>query len=181
MPIIMVIIGAVIGGLFEFVYQLIQSKGDLSQINLAKIGVAIAVGGITAACGPIVGALITGVGNVAMEMLGGTTDIWKLSASFGVGVLASFIGFGIGKAVTKIGGKIKINKLSLKSSNSIKKTILRTIEVSGRDRNSIKNIVWAKTNYGLLSDELIGKNIPQAFNSTFVGISSYGAMGLIYE
>ena len=53
-------------------------------------------------------------------------------------------------------------------------------ERGGADRNAIKNLSWAVKKYKNLPSALLGRNIPQAFNSFAVGIYGYGTMGAIY-
>ena len=175
-----IVAGAVIGGLFELCAQLIANEGDITDINWKKVGIATAVGGITAACGPVVGALISGAGNIAMELASGTTDLAKIGISFAVGFGASFAGYGVGKIAQKIGGKIAVNHLAKQGPGKIKSTITKLIDVAGKDRNKIKNLTWAVSNYPQIPKALIGKTIPQIFNSLAVGVSGYGTMGAIY-
>ena len=177
-----VVAGALIGAAFEFGSQMISNGGNLSKINWAKVGIATAVGGVTALCGPISGALISGAGNVAMELAGGTTDVAKLGVSFAVGAGASLVGYGAGKVAQKIGGKIAVNNLAKKSPGQIKRVVNKVIDVAGRDRNKIKDLTWTMSQraYEHLPDALIGKTVPQVFNSTAVGVSGYGTMGAIY-
>ena len=73
-----------------------------------------------------------------------------------------------------------VKSLAKKSSGVIKKMVLSKISVKGADRNAIKNIFWAVNRYPNLPKALLGKNIPQTFNSFAVGISGYGTMGAIY-
>ena len=54
------------------------------------------------------------------------------------------------------------------------------MDVKGSDRNAIKNLSWAVENYKELPSALLGKNIPQLFNSISGGIFGYGTMGAIY-
>ena len=51
-----------------------------------------------------------------------------------------------------------------------------------KDRNMIKNLSWAVSQgaYKKLGETLLGKAIPQAFNSFAVGVSGYGTMGALY-
>lgn len=161
---------------------MISNGGSFSEINWTKVGIATVVGGVTALCGPASGAIISGVGNVAMELAGGTTDAAKLGVSFIVGAGASVVGYGLGKAAQKIGGKMAVNSLSKKSPGQIKRVVNKVIDVAGRDRNKVKNLSWAlsQSAYSHLPDALIGKTIPQVFNSIGVGVSGYGTMGAIY-
>ena len=177
-----VLIGAVLGGAFEIGAQLISNGGNFSDINWTKVGIATVVGGVTALCGPASGAIVSGVGNVAMELADGTTDVAKLGVSFAVGAGASVVGYGLGKAVQKIGGKIAVNSLSKKAPGQIKRVVNKVIDVAGRDRNRIKDLTWTLSQkaYSHLPDVLIGKSIPQIFNSIGVGVSGYGTMGAIY-
>ena len=179
-----IVVGAAIGGAFEIGSQLIANGGDFTSINWAKVGVATAVGGITSACGPGAGALITGLGNAAIELIDqqekGNKDINKVIVSFGIGVVSSLLGSGVGELTKKVGGAIKLHNLSKKSPGFIKATVLDTIEVAGKHRNAIKNLSWAQKAYPQLSEALLGKTIPQAFNSTIVGLAGYGTMGAVY-
>lgn len=175
-----VVAGAVLGGLFELGAQLIANEGTIADINWKKVGIATAVGGITAACGPIAGALISGAGNVAMELASGTTELTKIGISFAVGFGASLVGYGAGKVAKKIGGKIAVKNLAKQGPGRIKSTITKLVDISGKDRNQIKNLTWAVSNYPQIPNELIGKTIPQIFNSLAVGASGYGTMGAIY-
>ena len=179
-----IVVGAAIGGAFEIGSQLIANGGDFTSINWAKVGVATAVGGITSACGPVAGALITGLGNAVIELIDqqekGNKDINKVIVSFGTGVISSLLGSGVGGLTKKVGGAIKLHNLSKKSPGFIKATVLDTIEVAGKHRNAIKNLSWAKKVYPQLPGALLGKTIPQAFNSTIVGLAGYGTMGAVY-
>ena len=175
-----IVIGAIMGAAFEIGSQLIASQGDVSSLNFKKIGIAAAVGGITAACGPISGALISGFGNAAIELSGGDTTLDKVGVSFLVGVGASFVGYGAGKLATKIGGSAAIKNLAKESPGQIKRAVTSVIDVAGVDRNAIKNLDWAVKQYPHLPSAVLGKNIPQFFNSLAVGISGYGTMGGIY-
>lgn len=173
-----VVIGALIGGMFELGSQLISNGGNFSSVNWKKVGVATVVGGATALCGPIAGALVSGAGNVAMEVLDGKTDVVTLGTAFVVGAGSSLIGYGAGKLAQKIGGNIAIKNLAKKSPGQIKKIITSTIDVAGRDRNAIKNISWtlSQTAYKHLPIALVGKAIPQAVNSVISGVSNYMTM-----
>ncbi len=177
-----VVAGALIGGAFELGAQLISNGGDFSEVNWTKVGIATVVGGATALCGPISGAAVSGAGNVAMELADGTTDVGKLATSFAVGVGSSLIGSGVGHAVKKIGGKVAMKSLSKKSPGQIKKIVNAAIDVAGSDRNKVKNLTWTTSQeaYKHLPDALVGKTVPQIFNSIAVGISGYGTMGAIY-
>ena len=175
-------IGALVGGLFELGSQLISNDGDISDINWNKVAIATIVGGITAICGPVSGAIISGIGNVAMECVGGTSDATKLGASFLIGAGASMVGYGLGVLAKKVGGKIALNRLSKKTPGQIKQIVNKVIDVAGRDRNKVKNLSWAISQdaYKHLPYALVGKSIPQIFNSIGVGISGYGTMGVVY-
>ncbi len=70
----------------------------------------------------------------------------------------------------KIGGKITINSLKKQSASKIKNVITKIANVSGRNRNTIKNIDKALKLIPNLGDLLVGKTIPQIFNSSSVGI-----------
>ena len=177
-----VVAGAAIGGLFELGSQLISNGGDFTSVNWEKVGIATLVGGATALCGPASGAIVSGLGNVAMECAGGTTDGKKIAASFAIGVGSSLIGYGAGKLTQKIGGTIAIKHLSKKTPGQIKAVINSTIDVAGRDRNAVKNIAWtlSQESYKHLPDALIGKTIPQIANSVITGFSGYGSMGAVY-
>ena len=94
--------------------------------------------------------------------------------------VTSLVGSGVGELTKKVGGAIKLHNLSKKSPGFIKATVLDTIEVAGKHRNAIKNLSWAKTVYPQLPEALLGKTIPQAFNSTAVGLAGYGTMGAVY-
>ena len=117
-----------------------------------------------------------------MELTNETTDVAKLGVSFVIGAGASLVGYGAGKLAQKIGGKIAVNNLSKKSPGQIKRVVNKVIDVAGRDRNKIKDLAWTMSQkaYKHLPDVLIGKTVPQVFNSTAVGISGYGTMGVIY-
>ncbi len=173
-----VVIGALIGGAFELGSQLISNGGDFSSVNWEKVGVATVVGGATALCGPVAGAIVSGAGNVAMKAIDGETDIVKLGTAFAVGTGSSLIGYGAGKLAQKIGGNIAIKNLAKKSPGQIKRTITSTIEVAGRDRNAIINISWtlSRAAYEYLPTALVGKVIPRVFNSIIGGVTNYGAM-----
>ena len=175
-----VVIGAVVGAGFEIAAQLVANNGDFGSINWGKVGVATAVGGITTLTGPLLGAAISGAGNGAMEALSGTTSLSKVMTSIAVGAGASLIGTGVGEVTKKIGGKIVVKSLEKKGSTVIKNTVLSKISVKGTERNMVKNLTWAVKKYPKLPGALLGKNIPQTFNSLAVGISGYGTMGAIY-
>ena len=182
-----IIAGAIIGGAFEIGSQLISNGGDFSEINWLKVGIATVVGGISAACGPIPGALVSGVGNATIDAITqmdetGEIDFARTGVAFGIGAASSLIGYGVGKIAGKVGGNIKINNLSKHSPGTIKKVVLSTIDVAGKDRNAIKNLSWtvAQKAYSHLPNELIGRTIPQIFNSISVGVAGYGSMGAVY-
>ena len=174
-----VVIGAVIGAIFEFGSQVIANEG-IKDINLGKIAVAAVVGGVTALTGVTLGAIISGIGNGVMEIMSGIEDLVKIGTSMIVGVGASLIGTEVGTLCKKIGGKIAVNSLAKKNPGFIKKTVLSKINVKGCYRNKVKNLSWAVENYKNLPSLLIGKSIPQTFNSLAVGLSGYGTMGAIY-
>ena len=92
------------------------------------------------------------------------------------------LGSGIGTIAKKVGGKIAVKCLSKKSATQIKRIVTTTIDVAGKDRNMIKNLSWAVSQgaYKKLGETLLGKAIPQAFNSFAVGVSGYGTMGALY-
>ena len=115
-----------------------------------------------------------------MEALSGTTSLSKVMTSIAVGAGASLIGTGVGEVTKKIGGKIVVKSLEKKGSTVIKNTVLSKISVKGTERNMVKNFTWAVKKYPKLPGALLGKNIPQTFNSLAVGISGYGTMGAIY-
>ncbi len=177
-----VVVGATLGFAFEVASQLIANGGDFSNLNWLKVDIATVVGGITTLTGAGVGALISGVGNTFMELAGGTNNMQKLGLAFAVGVGASLIGSGIGKVAEKIGGKIAIKSLAKKTPGQIKHIVNKTIKVASKDRNMVKDLAWtlAQNSYKNLPKALIGKTIPQIFNSIGVGISGYGTMGGIY-
>ena len=162
-----VVIGAVLGAAFELGSQLHDNGGDLSSVNWTKVGIATAVGGASAACGPFVGAIISGVGNCLMAQQDGVKDKGEMRAAFIIGFGSSLIGAGIGECVTKIGGAIAIKQLSQQSGGTIKKVVTKAVEVAGADRNLIKKATSEA--FKKCSNEvgriLIGKAIPQVFNS----------------
>ncbi|MDD6213317.1 MAG: hypothetical protein PUB22_09300 [Clostridiales bacterium] len=173
-------IGAVIGGAFEIGSQLIANGGNLKDIHWGKVAVATAVGGITAITGATLGAAISGVGNGIMERMSGIKSELKIVTSIVVGAGASLVGSGIGKIVEIVGGKMAVKSLAKKSPGVIKKTVLSKINVKSAHRNAIKDLSWAVSNYKELPSALLGRSIPQVFNSLGVGISGYGTMGAIY-
>ena len=179
-----ILIGLGVAFAFEVSSQLIANGGDFTNLNWANIGIATAVGGITAACGPVSGAIVSGLGNVIMEGINqrkeGTKDYSKLAVAAFVGASASLIGSAFGAVAKKIGGKIAVNNLSKESPGIIKKTVLSFIKVPGNERNMVKNLSWTVAKYRNLPGLLVGKNIPQIFNSLAVGFSGYGIMGAIY-
>ena len=61
---------ALIGVGLELAGQLLSGK-SLSGVNWAKVGVSALSGGLTAAVGPVVGCLVSGATDVAMDALDG--------------------------------------------------------------------------------------------------------------
>jgi hypothetical protein len=136
------------------------------------------LGGASAALGPFSGALISGAGNSLMGAIDGTTNLKKLGTDFMIGAAASLVGSGIGKAAEKIGGKIAIKSLSKLSKTQLKSKIISKIpNLKGAQRNSIKSIAYLANNY---SDKLIGKTMPQIFNSSTGSALGYGLQRLLY-
>lgn len=87
----------------------------------------------------------------------------------------------MGTAAKKLGGEIALNSLSKKAPGTIKKVVTELIDVAGKDRNAIKNLTWAvqQNAYKNLPDLLIGKTIPQIFNSIAGCCFGYGTTGVI--
>lgn len=61
------------------------------------------VGGVTALCGPVSGAIITGIGSGLMEVAEGETNPEKIVVSMAVGAGSSLLGSAAGKLTQKIG------------------------------------------------------------------------------
>ena len=78
-----------------------------------------------------------------------------------------------------IGGKIKLNNLHKKSPRAMQESILKVVDVAGRDRNSIKNLSKA-LEIKELPKKILGKNIPQIFNSISSSTFGYIMTGALY-
>ena len=165
--------GAVIGGGFELANQLLSGK-SLSELNWAKIGIATASGGLTAALGPLSGAFVSGLTNVALDAIDGKCGA-TLMRSFASGAAISLIGSGIGKATEKIGGKIAVKQLSKLSKSKVKSKITNLYpSISGKERNAVKNISYLTRNYKDVGSRLLGKTIPTVFSQTSEGLIGIG-------
>lgn len=165
--------GAVIGGGFEIANQLLSGK-SLSELNWAKIGIATASGGLTAALGPLSGAFVSGLTNVALDAIDGKRGA-TLMRSFASGAAISLIGSGIGKATEKIGGKIAVKQLSKLSKSKVKSKITHLYpSISGKERNAVKNISYLTRNYKDVGSRLLGKTIPTVFSQTSEGLIGIG-------
>ena len=161
-----IVAGAAISGVGEIAGQLI-SGASFSEINWTNVGIATISGGITSACGPVLGAFISGTTNLIVDVIDGERDGRNLAKSFAVGAGASLIGSGAGKIVEKIGGKIAVNQLSKMSSREIKTTINSLYNISGANRNLAKNVSWVASEYSNLGSKLLGDTIPTAFGQFF--------------
>ena len=94
-----IIAGVIIGGGLELAGQLLSGK-SLSEVNWAKVGVSAVSGGLTAAVGPVVGCLISGATDVAMDALDGKINsIEDAVKSFACGATKAVVSYGVGTAV----------------------------------------------------------------------------------
>ena len=153
-----IVAGAAIGGLFELGSQLLAGE----EVNLQRVAFATITGGLSAALGPIGGAAVSGISNAILDVMGGERDVKKVLTSAAVGVTTSLIGYGAGKAVEKIGGKIATKVLGKMSRTKLKTTATSLIpKIKGTIRNKCKSISYLTENF---------KNIGKAyFESTQIG------------
>ncbi len=175
-----IVIGAVISGVFELGSQLLDNGGNFKDVNWKRVGIATAVGGITAGCSFGIGVAVSGVGNVAMDLASGEKNPKKIASNALKSVAESFVGAGASKIVKKIGGKIAVNALSKKSPGAIKETVTKCVKVAGKYRNSVKDLSWAVNKYKDLPEKLLGKAIPQFFDSMASGVFNFAIEGVEY-
>lgn len=170
-----VLAGAAIGGLFELGAQLIENKGDFSEIDWLKVGVATVAGGLSAALPGCASVFVSGFSNMVMDGIDGELDdLGDVAMSFGEGVLSELAGIGASKISIQIAGKIKIKSLYNKSSGEIKSTILSIIDVPGNYRNKIKDFSFISSHKRArkeISRVLAGDMIPTIFSSTVSGFA----------
>jgi RHS repeat-associated protein len=166
--------GFIIGGIFELGAQLISNGGNLQNVNWGKIGVAAATGAVTAALGPIAGAIVSGTSNVILDSMDGVADPEKLLASFTIGAVSSIAGYGAAKAVQKIGGNMAIKSLSKLPKAKIKMKVGKLYGLKGSELNRIKDISYLTRRYSDIGEKLLGKTIPQVVNSNVGGATGFG-------
>ena len=173
-----IVAGAAISGVGEISSQLI-SGASFDEINWSKVGIATLSGGITSACGPLMGAFISGTTNLLVDVIDGERDGGNLAKSFVAGAGASAIGSGAGKIVEKIGGKIAVNQLSKASSRKIKTTINSLYDIKGSKCNLVKNVSDFASKNSDLGSKLLGETIPTAFGQFFECVSNMFASSFL--
>ena len=125
----------------------------------AKVGIATATGAVTAACGPAVGAVVSGVSNVLMDAVDGNINsLGDLAGSFTVGAATSLIGSGLGSIGKQAACASVVEELSEKSATKVKQIITNVLDVSNSERNAIKNLSYALEKYPKLPEMIFWGN-----------------------
>lgn len=137
-------------------------------------------GGVTAAVGPVTGAVISGIANVALDAMSGERDIKKLVVSGAVGAGASLVGSGVGKVVERVGGKLATKLLCKMSKSKLKATVTNLVPtIKGTERNAIKNISYLTDKYPTIGTEYfmsshLGRTLTTSIGQVAEGFSSIG-------
>ena len=148
-----IVAGALIGGAGELVGQLLSGT-SIKDINWTKVGIATLSGGLTAACGPVLGAAISGATNVAMDLIDGERNPVELTKSFAIGATISAIGSGVGSGCKKNA----INNLSKMSKREVKSVSTKLYpEIKGVTRNKAKSVSYMVNKYNDFGERLVGK------------------------
>ena len=131
-----VIIGAGVGAVFTLITELIDNKGEMTAESWAKVGVSALEGGLTAAVGPVAGALVSAGASVVTDLIGGERDFSKIALNATGSLALSGVSFGL----ESIGRFAAVKKLEKSSTTHIKK-VVTSIDgsITGKMRNEIKD------------------------------------------